>query len=307
MFFLLYFIFFKKHIIFNNHSLLSDIVEVHSDYIPENVSACYGNKFKCKSLEVGIINNVDTSSLGEYSVEYVASYGKHKKSIYRSVRVVDRQAPKIDCEAESISVCPNVNEYNINFSAYDNYDGDITNNVIRDISDDSLILSVYDSSNNFKSKSISIIHEDKDLPIISLNGNSKMYVSLNSSFSDPGFSAYDNCDGDITSNVSVEGSVDTSSIGDYTINYSVSDSSGNIVSTSRVVSVYSPNGNGSKVIYLTFDDGPSSYTGELLDVLAKYNVKATFFVTGMNSSYISYIGKAFSQGHSIGLHTNSHN
>ena len=34
-----------------------------------------------------------------------------------------------------------------------------------------------------------------------------------------------------------------------------------------------------KIIYLTFDDGPSIYTDSILDILDKYNVKATFFVT----------------------------
>ena len=60
-------------------------------------------------------------------------------------------------------------------------------------------------------------------------------------------------------------------------------------------------------IYLTFDDGPGPYTGRLLDVLAKYNVKATFFVTGANSKYFDQIGRAYREGHSIGVHTYSHN
>ena len=58
---------------------------------------------------------------------------------------------------------------------------------------------------------------------------------------------------------------------------------------------------------MTFDDGPSQYTGELLDVLSKYNVKATFFVTGRNSNYFHYIKRAYDEGHTIGLHTYSHN
>lgn len=304
---LLYFLLFRKTIIFKDCDNLSDVIEVHSDYVPESVFACYGNKFKCSSLDVGIINNVDTSVLGDYKVEYTASYKKHKKSVFRSVHVVDRQAPQIEADSDFISVCPNVEQYDIGFSAFDNYDGDLTNSVVRDISGNSLILSVSDSSNNSISKSIEIRHEDNDAPSISLNGNSTMYISLNSGYSEPGYSASDNCDGDLTSSVVVEGGVNTSSAGAYTIKYTVSDSSGNTNSVSRTVNVYAPNGNGTKVIYLTFDDGPSAYTGELLDILSRYNVKATFFVTGVNLNYVGYIGKAYSQGHSIGLHTNSHN
>ena len=59
-------------------------------------------------------------------------------------------------------------------------------------------------------------------------------------------------------------------------------------------------------VYLTFDDGPSIYTEELLDVLKRYNVKATFFVTGMNPQYDEYLQKILDDGHSLGIHTYSH-
>ena len=183
----------------------------------------------------------------------------------------------------------------------------MSDKVEKNIIDDSLVLSVSDSSNNSFSKNVQIKREDVENPTISLSGNNVMYIPLNSSFSEPGYEAYDNCDSTITDKVSVDGSVNTSSPGVYVLNYSVIDSVGNSVSVSRIVNVYAPNGNGSKIIYLTFDDGPSQYTGELLDILAKYNVKATFFVTGINRNYSYYIKQAFDQGHTIALHTNSHN
>ena len=58
-------------------------------------------------------------------------------------------------------------------------------------------------------------------------------------------------------------------------------------------------------IYLTFDDGPGDYTAELLDVLQKYKIKATFFVTGKGDD--SLIAREYNDGHAIGLHTCSHN
>ena len=60
-----------------------------------------------------------------------------------------------------------------------------------------------------------------------------------------------------------------------------------------------------KVIYLTFDDGPSKHTPELLRILDKYNVKATFFV--VNTSYIHYVADISAAGHQIGMHSTSHN
>ena len=64
---------------------------------------------------------------------------------------------------------------------------------------------------------------------------------------------------------------------------------------------------GAKIVYLTFDDGPGPDTGRLLDVLKKYNVKATFFVTCNRAQYRNMITRAFNEGHSIGLHSCSHN
>ena len=61
-----------------------------------------------------------------------------------------------------------------------------------------------------------------------------------------------------------------------------------------------------KTIYLTFDDGPGPYTAELLDVLDKYGVKATFFVTGNREKYRDVITRAYNAGHSIGVHSYSH-
>ena len=58
-------------------------------------------------------------------------------------------------------------------------------------------------------------------------------------------------------------------------------------------------------IYLTFDDGPGDYTNELLDTLAQYHVKATFFVTGNGDDAL--IEREYRDGHAVGLHTLSHN
>lgn len=286
-------------------SINDEIVDFGSEYTPESISVCYGNKFKCHSIDVSLYNNVDTSKLGDYEVIYSVAHGKNKKDIVRKVTVVDRVDPVIK-SSDSLSLCPNSNNYDIDYSATDNYDGDITDKVSKDVSDDKLILSVSDSSNNNVSKVIDLKREDITLPSISLNGDETVYIPVGTDFADPGYSAYDNCDGDITDKVSVSGNVGNSS-GNYSINYSVSDDHGNTFSLKRNIVVYSPNNNGNKVIYLTFDDGPSQYTGELLDVLSKYNVKATFFVTGRNSNYFHYIKRAYDEGHTIGLHTYSHN
>ncbi len=60
-----------------------------------------------------------------------------------------------------------------------------------------------------------------------------------------------------------------------------------------------------KVAYLTFDDGVSKYTNEILDILARYNVKATFFPNWKGNSDEKY-KRIYDEGHAIGNHTYSH-
>lgn len=61
-----------------------------------------------------------------------------------------------------------------------------------------------------------------------------------------------------------------------------------------------------KVMYLTFDDGPSKHTQAVLDILDKYQIKATFFVTGENPEYADMIKTIREKGHALGIHTYSH-
>lgn len=65
-------------------------------------------------------------------------------------------------------------------------------------------------------------------------------------------------------------------------------------------------GTGEKTVYLTFDDGPSENTPRVLEVLDRYGVKATFFVTGHEPDKRGYIKDAYERGHSIGLHSMTH-
>ena len=60
-------------------------------------------------------------------------------------------------------------------------------------------------------------------------------------------------------------------------------------------------------VYLTFDDGPSIYTDDILDILDEYGVKATFFVVGRENtaSYSRYI-RIVEEGHTLGMHSYSH-
>lgn len=61
-----------------------------------------------------------------------------------------------------------------------------------------------------------------------------------------------------------------------------------------------------KVIYLTFDDGPSPYTPQLLEVLERYDAKATFFLVQTPECTDEMLQAMVEGGHSIGIHSLSH-
>ncbi|MCM1569224.1 MAG: polysaccharide deacetylase [Roseburia sp.] len=60
-------------------------------------------------------------------------------------------------------------------------------------------------------------------------------------------------------------------------------------------------------VYLTFDDGPSTNTDEILDILDRYGVKATFFVVGKEDEHSrERLRRIVEEGHTLGMHSYSH-
>ncbi len=78
---------------------------------------------------------------------------------------------------------------------------------------------------------------DTTPPVVTLNGAAAMNINQGSAFTDPGATALDNVDGNLTSKIVETGAVDTATIGAYTLTYSATDAAGNTGSASRLVSV----------------------------------------------------------------------
>lgn len=273
-------------------------------YIVKNIGKDY-NK------EVNINNNIEEHKVGEYQVEYSIKYLFFNIKKIRKVNIIDKDKPIIRIDNNPIKICPLDNLEEIEYYSYDEYDGDITSSVIVMEDKDYVTFKVKDSSLNEDILKVKLIRIDEDKPVINLKGDSVIYLYGNTKYQEPGYSAEDNCDGDITDKVVVSGEV-LDDIGEYTINYTVVDSSNNkSVITRKVIrknnSIPSNNGyihNGE--IYLTFDDGPSEdTTGYILDVLKEEGVKATFFVTCNGPDYL--IKRMYDEGHTVALHTASHN
>ena len=161
-----------------------------------------------------------------------------------------------------------------------------------------------------KTKTVKYKVVDKIAPVITINGSKEMTVYIGSKFEDQGVKVLDNVDGDITDKVEKTGEVNTAKEGTYEITYKVSDSSNNESTETRKITVKKKqvadlSCGEANTIYLTFDDGPNSYyTPVILDVLKKYNVKATFFVT--NSGPDELIKREHSEGHVVAIHSASH-
>lgn len=79
--------------------------------------------------------------------------------------------------------------------------------------------------------------EDFKIPQLLLLGSENMFIGLGADYSEPGYTAVDNLDGDIAYKVVCSGSVDPQTPGEYTVHYSVTDSCGNTALATRVVTV----------------------------------------------------------------------
>lgn len=386
---------FNKYSLSLNSPNTTIYLEYGVDELPEISALCKGSLIQRKGfpIETTSIGTVHLDTLGSYKVTY---YAKYKNTILKEVRtfiVQDTLAPDIELVSNPEHFTSPVGTYEEEgYKATDNYDGDVTDKVIREEKEGIVTYTVTDSSGNTATKERTIIYKDVIPPIITLNGGetyhfnvgqtftdpgftatdevdgditskvtvegsvdgmtygtytlsyhvedssgnvcdivrtvkvgdfvaptislsgaARSYILVGTSYSEPGYSASDNIDGDITSKVSVSGSVDTSRMGRNTITYTVADAAGNTATASRSVFVYEKQAvantinPGDKVVYLTFDDGPGPYTARLLDILDRYNVKATFFVTNQFPSYQDMIGETHRRGHTIALHTYSHN
>lgn len=289
-------------------TLLFPYIEIDKDTINYNSNDVYNikayNAIGDINEYIKISNNIDKNVLGDYQVTVKVRYLFYRYNKVFDIKVVDNVKPEVALKGNNPSyVCPNKEYEEEGYTANDDYDGDITDKVNIEKNGNFIIYSVEDNSGNKNEIRRDIIFEDKDAPSITLKGEENIVIYKNSKYIEKGYTASDKCDGDITDKVIVTGTVDTSKVGTYSINYKVVDSSGNETSVDRKITVRerpSYYGNGS--IYLTFDDGPSYLTKEILDILDEEGIKATFFVTSGGE----YVKRAYNSGHTIALHTSSH-
>lgn len=135
------------------------------------------------------------------------------------------------------------------YEAIDNADGDISvTGVVVTGSVDTSTVGTYvltytatDASGNQASTTRTVtvtefVPEDTVKPVITLSGGNQT-LTAGDTWVDPGYSATDNTDGNLTGSVTVTGSVNTANAGTYTLTYSVTDAAGNTGTATRTVTV----------------------------------------------------------------------
>jgi len=286
-------------------------IRLNEEYKDAGVEVIYQGKDI--SDEIKIKDNINIEKLGTYEVKYKIKKGLFEVEKKRIVNVIDDINPEIFLEGENeITICPGKKFDELGYSASDNYDGDITSKVEVLENEEKITYEVSDSSGNKTSVSRTFIRKDLEKPKISLKGDSVLYINKGGVYNEPGFTASDNCEGDMTSTVEVSGKIDTSTPGTQKVVYKAIDKAGNETIITRTVYVKYPTVSAptgiykNSMIYLTFDDGPSNVTGPILDILKEKNVKATFFVINNSDSLNYLIKRAYDEGHTIGLHSNTH-
>ena len=79
---------------------------------------------------------------------------------------------------------------------------------------------------------------DTTPPVIKLNGPPTMTIILGGTYTEVGATAMDNLDGNLSNAITIEGIVDTSSPGTYTVTYTVSDASSNTTAVARTITIF---------------------------------------------------------------------
>ena len=278
----------------------------NNDYTAKNLFKNYTNK-------VQTIGTIDNKKIGTYELTYTLKFGIINITRKRNIEVIDNVKPKIQLKGNPTEyICPGKEYKEIGYTAIDEYDGDLTNNVEIKNEKELITYTAKDNSGNIETITRKIEYKDIEKPSITLKGNDNITLYVGNKYNEEGYTASDNCDKDLTSKVKVTNKVDINTPGTYKIEYKVTDSSGNEITKERTVTIKkwtiirpSSGGNGKGIIYLTFDDGPNEGTTNLiLDILKEEGVKATFFVTNYGPDYL--IKRENDEGHTVALHTATH-
>lgn len=274
------------------------ILNVNQEYdYKDNISFVYfGNKD-----EVTVDKKIETNEMKEYSVVY--SY--KNKNVECLVTVTDTEAPVLTLKDYTTDLVEEVTADKFVESCEDlsEVTFSIETKNLSDKGKTTVTIKATDAYGNETTEKCKLIRKkDKNGPTITAEDSIEVLqgesLDLNS------VKVEDDVDPNPT--ITLQGDVDFSVPGEYKVTYEAQDRSGNVTTKDVTIIVKENEEEKMRVVYLTFDDGPSYNTPKVLEILEKYNVKATFFVTGTGQDKNQYIVDAYNAGHTIGLHTYTH-
>lgn len=188
---------------------------------------------------------VNTNALGSYTITYTSTdTAGNIGTATRTATVVDTTAPVITLTgANPYNVAQGTTYTDLGATATDNIDGVVT--VTADTSAVNMaVLGTYvvtytatDASGNTATLTRNVLVTDTLIPILTINGANPMTVLLNQGYTELGATAVDDVDGNL--NVIATSAVNTTVLGTYAVNYSVTDSNGNTATAVRTVNVVS--------------------------------------------------------------------
>lgn len=261
--------------------------------------------------DVQVNNGVNNTKCGEYIIEY--QYGNKKQKL--KIAVVDTLSPTFTTINKKILVNETIEAKELVENIEDQTDTVVyfyQDYIFNEEKTYIVEVVVEDEFANKTKKNAYVLVEaqDREAPII--EGLAPIEITIGQKIDlSKGIKITDDHDDDPKLTID-DSSLNINKEGEYVVYYSASDSFNNSTTYSRKVTVRSKYSNkeatkdGIKTCYLTFDDGPSYNTPKVLEILKKYNIKATFFVTGTHSDSYQYMKQIVEEGHTIGLHTYSH-
>jgi hypothetical protein len=212
-------------------------VEVGSDYEDQGTVAKDSVDGELTS-KVKVTGKVDVQKVGEYQLKYNVedASGNAAKELVRNVLVGDTGRPAISLKGDPEVTIEAGDVYSDQgAAATDVGDGDLSEAIKVSGEVDSnkpgsyeLRFDVKDSAGNEAvTVTRAVVVVDTTSPVITLVGEAIVTVEVGSDYEDPGATAKDSIDGDLTSQIKVTGKVDVQKVGEYQLKYNVEDASGN--------------------------------------------------------------------------------
>lgn len=241
-----------------------------------SLSIAHGNTYSepgytaTDNVDGDLTDNVEVTGevlpeIGEYLLTYAVSdsAGNAADEVTRTVMVIDQAAPVLSIPGDIIVAAVDANgtpQTNAEITAFlaaataiDAVDGnvDVTFSVddgagnrsalpdVLPLGDTTVVFSASDTATPANTTELTATISIMDItpPVLTLVSPGSLTLGVGTTYVDPGFTAIDNVDGEITHNVVITGEVDGTTAGNYPLEYSITDVAGNTVSVARIVTV----------------------------------------------------------------------